>query len=147
MAAQAHRIETGPVKSGPVLHRGLPVPVMGRPMPAGTGLFVSTTVDIHGRLADRSPLRRLGWTAGSPVSFRVVEGLVVIVTSVFGGSGSVTGQAISDCRARCVTGADSRPAIGSSWWSFTVSTAWRSTRLAVEIMLLAYRQSLRGYPG
>jgi hypothetical protein len=38
--------------------------VMGRPMPAGTGLFVSTTVDIHGRLADRSPLRRLGWDRG-----------------------------------------------------------------------------------
>lgn len=58
--------------------RALPVaPVLARPRTSGA-YFTATTVDNRGRLADRSPLRVLGWTPKTQVSFKVRPGGVLV---------------------------------------------------------------------
>jgi hypothetical protein len=63
---------------------GLPVaPLRGRPA-RPVMFYVVTRMDVHGRLAARSPLRLLGWGSGCRVVFRVVESCVVVARSASG---------------------------------------------------------------
>lgn len=71
--------------------RGLPVAHLVRPARNASLHLVVTTVDGRGRLADRSPLRMLGWTAGQPVAVSLAVSALVIVVRA-GGSQAITGQ-------------------------------------------------------
>lgn len=60
--------------------RGLPVtPLLSYP-PETSSHYVVTAVDARGRLADASPVRKLAWVPGTPVTLHVVRGQVVVAT-------------------------------------------------------------------
>ena len=65
--------------------RGLPVPQLDQPASASAAYYATTTVDDRGRIGSRSPQRELGWVAGSAISFRIVEGVVVVARAASGG--------------------------------------------------------------
>ncbi|MPY81446.1 MAG: hypothetical protein GEV04_24300 [Actinophytocola sp.] len=50
-----------------------------------------TPIDCHGRLADRSPIRRLQWPAGHPVAVTIVA-CAIVVLSDRQGSYRITNQ-------------------------------------------------------
>jgi hypothetical protein len=59
---------------------GLPVtPLLTYP-PETSSHYVVTAVDARGRLADASPVRKLAWAPGTPVTLHVVRGQVVVAT-------------------------------------------------------------------
>ncbi|MCY7287530.1 MAG: hypothetical protein LH624_04605 [Cryobacterium sp.] len=58
---------------------GLPLAQLLIPPDGPAPFWVGTTADHSGRLADRSPLRYLGWAAGTAVKVRVHEASVVSV--------------------------------------------------------------------
>ena len=70
---------------------GLPIPQLTHVAPSGAGVYLTTTVDARGRLANRAPMRELGWHPGSSVSFRITEGAVILVARS-GGGHSITRQ-------------------------------------------------------
>jgi hypothetical protein len=60
--------------------RGLPVtPLLNYP-PETSSHYVVTAVDARGRLADASPVRKLAWAPGTPITLHVVGGQVVVAT-------------------------------------------------------------------
>lgn len=65
-------------ESEPVRVRGLPVPQLEPATQPSGACFHTTTVDDRGRVGVRSPLRELGWAAGAELSFRLVDGVVVV---------------------------------------------------------------------
>lgn len=58
----------------------LPVATLPEPLRGTTLYFVVTTIDRRGRLADRSPLRTLGWSPDCTVTISTVGRVVVVVT-------------------------------------------------------------------
>lgn len=70
---------------------GLPLPPLSVPTPLPSLYYTVTPIDARGRLADRSPIRALGWRPGQPVTITVTE-QVVVVTAQAGGAESITRQ-------------------------------------------------------
>lgn len=66
--------------------RGLPVPRLEPVMSAGAVSFHSTTVDDRGRVGVLAPLRELGWSTGSVLSCRLVDGVIAVSPSPPGGN-------------------------------------------------------------
>lgn len=85
-----HVLESGePAGAVPVRLDRIPDPMR---MPARESpLCVTTTPDRAGRLADRSPLRHLGWSQQTLTRFDVRSNAVVVVTAD-GSTSSITGQ-------------------------------------------------------
>lgn len=61
------------------------MPQLAQPTSVSAAYYATTTVDDRGRIGNRSPLRELGWVAGSAISFRIVEGVVVVARAASGG--------------------------------------------------------------
>ena len=70
---------------------GLPLAPLSAPMPPPSLYFTVTPVDARGRLADRSPIRALGWQPGQPITIAVGRQAIVI-TAQTGGAESITRQ-------------------------------------------------------
>jgi len=70
---------------------GLPL----APLPTTTSTpslyYAVTPIDARGRLADRSPIRALGWPPGQPITITVTQ-QAIIVTAQAGGTESITRQ-------------------------------------------------------
>jgi hypothetical protein len=70
-----------PEVAAPHSRGGLPMPAL-RPVAAAEDLYcVVTTVDAHGRLADGSPARVLGWLPGQPLTVVVAAGVIQLATA------------------------------------------------------------------
>lgn len=65
--------------------RGLPVPRLQVVSSACAVSFRTTTVDDRGRVGVLAPLRELGWTTGSVLSYRFVDGVIAVSPSPPGG--------------------------------------------------------------
>lgn len=70
---------------------GLPLPPLSAPAPPPSLYFTVTPVDVRGRLADRSPIRVLGWRPGQPVTITVLQ-QAIVVTAQAGEAESITRQ-------------------------------------------------------
>jgi hypothetical protein len=70
---------------------GLPLAALSVPTPVSSLYFTVTPVDARGRLADRSPIRALGWQPGQPITITVLQ-QAVVVTAQPGGADAVTQQ-------------------------------------------------------
>lgn len=70
---------------------GLPVPHLIDHSTQSTMRYVVTTVDCHGRLADRSPLRILGWRPHTQINLKAIRGVLIVATRSEGPH-SVTSQ-------------------------------------------------------
>jgi hypothetical protein len=70
---------------------GLPLAPLFAPMPEPSLYCAVTPIDDRGRLADRSPIRALGWPPGQPITISVVQDTVV-VSSGSPGTESITRQ-------------------------------------------------------
>jgi hypothetical protein len=63
---------------------GLPLAPLPPPMPSPSLYCVLTPIDDRGRLADRSPIRALGWPPGQPITISVVQQTVVVISGSHG---------------------------------------------------------------
>jgi hypothetical protein len=72
-------------------HSGLPVARLRSPARETKAHYVVTSVDLHGRLGDRSPVRLMGWEPGHPVAVTLAAG-VVMIASRPGAREAVTGH-------------------------------------------------------
>jgi hypothetical protein len=70
---------------------GLPLPPLLAPMPAPSLYYVVTPIDARGRVADRSPIRFLGWPPNHPIVISVAHQAIVI-THQIDGTESITRQ-------------------------------------------------------
>jgi hypothetical protein len=70
---------------------GLPLAPLLLQMPVPSLYCVLTPIDGRGRLADRSPIRAVGWPPGQPIMISVVQETVVVV-SQSDGAESITRQ-------------------------------------------------------
>jgi hypothetical protein len=70
---------------------GLPLAPLLPPMPAPSLYCALTPIDDRGRLADRSPIRALGWLPGQSITISVVQETVVVVSQSTGAE-SITRQ-------------------------------------------------------
>lgn len=70
---------------------GLPLALLLSPMPAPSLYCALTPIDNRGRLADRSPIRAIGWPPGQPITISVVQETVVVISGSTG-TESITGQ-------------------------------------------------------
>jgi len=70
---------------------GLPLAPLAVPTPPPSLYYTVTPVDARGRLADRSPIRALGWRPGQPITITVLQ-QTIVVTSQAGGAESITRQ-------------------------------------------------------
>jgi hypothetical protein len=70
---------------------GLPLAPLRAPIPAPSLYCALTPIDDRGRLADRSPIRALGWPPGQPITISVVQ-KTVVVTSESNSTESITRQ-------------------------------------------------------
>jgi hypothetical protein len=61
------------------------------PTPPPSLHYTVTPVDARGRLADRSPIRALGWLPGQPITITVLQ-RAVVVTAQAGAADAITGQ-------------------------------------------------------
>lgn len=59
---------------------GLPLAPLFPPMPVPSLHCVLTPIDDRGRLADRSPIRALGWSPGQPITISIVQLKVVVIS-------------------------------------------------------------------
>lgn len=84
-----HRPATILTDTGPTT--GLPLAPLFPPMPAPSHHCVLTPIDDRGRLADRSPIRALGWSPGQPITISIVQ-LRVVVISQSNGTEHITRQ-------------------------------------------------------
>ncbi len=69
---------------------GLPLAPLFPPMSSPSLYCAVTPIDDRGRLADRSPIRAVGWSPGQPVTISVTHESIVIVRP--GGPESITWQ-------------------------------------------------------
>jgi hypothetical protein len=72
-------------------HSGLPVARLRSPARKTKAHYVVTSVDLHGRLGDRSPVRLMGWEPGHPIAVTLAAG-AIMVTSRPGAGEAVTGH-------------------------------------------------------
>jgi hypothetical protein len=70
---------------------GLPLPPLSAPTPTPSLYYTVTPVDARGRLADRSPIRALGWRPGQPITITITQQAVVVMSQT-GGADSITRQ-------------------------------------------------------
>lgn len=61
-----------------VSRHGLPLPQFGQKLQSEMAIGAITPLDVNGRLADRAPLRALGWTAGDALTLKYRNGVVVV---------------------------------------------------------------------
>jgi hypothetical protein len=59
---------------------GLPVARLALPGRSSSTYYSITAIDGRGRLADRSPMRKLQWPAGLPITVSVVSGSIIVVS-------------------------------------------------------------------
>lgn len=59
---------------------GLPVAPLRLPSPSPSLYCAVTPIDDRGRLADRSPIRAVGWPPGQPITISVVQHTVVVIS-------------------------------------------------------------------
>jgi hypothetical protein len=105
--------------------------------------YAVTTIDDRGRLADRSPLRILGWLPESSISINVLQGAVIVVTRSRG-PGTITRQGHvrlpASVRHSCRLAPGARLLVAACP-DHDLLAAYRTSTL--EAMLLAYHMSLR----
>ncbi|MET7402993.1 AbrB/MazE/SpoVT family DNA-binding domain-containing protein [Dactylosporangium sp. NPDC005572] len=78
--------------SGSVAVAGLPIATLTSRVDTVRSIFcVVTSVDVRGRLADRSPLGVLGWSPGQAVGIRTCIGSIVVAADA-GGPYAITRQ-------------------------------------------------------
>jgi hypothetical protein len=70
---------------------GLPLAPLSVPSPAPSLYHTVTPVDARGRLADRSPIRALGWQPGQPITITVRQ-RAIVVTAQAGAADCITRQ-------------------------------------------------------
>lgn len=70
---------------------GLPLALLLPPMPAPSLYCALTPIDDRGRLADRSPIRAIGWPPGQPIAISIVQKTVVVISQP-NGTESITRQ-------------------------------------------------------
>jgi hypothetical protein len=70
---------------------GLPLPPLPQPMPTPSLYYALTPIDDRGRLADRSPIRALGWSPGEPITISVIQQAVIAISQPSGAE-SITRQ-------------------------------------------------------
>jgi hypothetical protein len=70
---------------------GLPLAPLSVATSTPSLYYIVTPVDARGRLADRSPIRALGWRPGQPITITVIR-QAMVVTSQDGGAESITRQ-------------------------------------------------------
>ena len=123
--------------------RGLPVAQLLTQVHDGSLYYVVTAIDSRGRLADRSPLRILGWLPESSISINVVQGVVIVVTRSRG-PGIITRQGHvrlpASVRHSCRLAPGARLLV-AAYPDHDLLAVY--TTSALEAMLLAYHVSLR----
>lgn len=123
--------------------RGLPVAHLLPHVQGSSTYYVLTTVDDRGRLADRSPLRELGWQPGHSISTIVFQGIIIVVTCPDGPE-IITRQGHlrlpTPVRLSCRLKAGTRLLVAASRNHDLLSVY---TTSALDTMLLAYHASLR----
>jgi bifunctional DNA-binding transcriptional regulator/antitoxin component of YhaV-PrlF toxin-antitoxin module len=60
---------------------GLPLPGLERVERGDHLSFYAATVDVRGRVGVRTPLRELGWAAGTEVGFRLLDGALLALVA------------------------------------------------------------------
>jgi hypothetical protein len=70
---------------------GLPLAPLAVPTPPPSLYYTVTPVDARGRLADRSPIRALGWQPGQPITITLLQ-QAIVVTAQTGAADSITGH-------------------------------------------------------
>src|SRR5262249_1283139 len=70
---------------------GLPLAPLALPTPTPSLYYTVTPVDARGRLADRSPIRALGWQPGQPITITLLQ-QAIVVTAQAGAADAITGQ-------------------------------------------------------
>jgi hypothetical protein len=70
---------------------GLPLAQLLLPTPTPSLYFALTPIDDRGRLAERSPIRTLGWPPGQPITISVLQETVVVISQPTGAE-SITRQ-------------------------------------------------------
>ena len=89
-------------------------PALGSvPTPPGARVYGMTTLDCHGRIADRAILQALGWPAGHRLNIHETAGTLTVVSDPHGDT-QVTGQGTCASPPRCATAAPSAPGTGCS---------------------------------
>lgn len=58
---------------------GLPLADMLEPHPDGSRHYATTTIDDRGRLADRTPLKIMGWEPGTPATISMIPVVGIIL--------------------------------------------------------------------
>jgi len=134
-----------PHRPGPEDTAGLPVARLeGKRRPARYRYFVATTVDSRGRLADRAPVKALGWTPGMSVTISVDPTTAVIVVRRSGPS-AITRQGHvrlpAPVRRRCYLSAGQRLLVVAVPEHDLLLLY---TAIAVEQMLSDYHLALSG---
>lgn len=62
------------------VHHGLPVARLRSPASSSTTYYAVSSIDVNGRLGDRSPLQTLGWGPGHPVAVSLASGTIVVAS-------------------------------------------------------------------
>ncbi|WP_245589419.1 hypothetical protein [Amycolatopsis balhimycina] len=106
----------------------LPVATLIERAPQTMAYYAVTTVDSRGRLADRSPLRVLGWSPLSRVSIETVKGELILIRRC-DGPDTITGQGHVRLPRGSGTCVDLSPAVASSSPPFRHATCWRCTSI------------------
>jgi hypothetical protein len=123
--------------------KNLPVATLLEPTQNGTLYFVVTTIDSRGRLADRSPLRVLGWSPDCTINITTV-GRAVIVATRSAGPDAVTRQGHlrlpAPVRHACRLDTGARLLVAASPDRDLLAAYPASS---VEASLLAYHKTLR----
>jgi hypothetical protein len=59
---------------------GLPIAPLFPPVPEPSFYYALTPIDNRGRLADRSPIRAVGWSPGQPPALSVIRETIVVIS-------------------------------------------------------------------
>jgi hypothetical protein len=59
---------------------GLPMPRLRSPARESTTHYAVTSIDLHGRFGDRSPIQVMGWGPGHPIAFSLTAGAIMVVS-------------------------------------------------------------------
>ncbi|WP_344412148.1 hypothetical protein [Amycolatopsis minnesotensis] len=123
--------------------KSLPTATLLEPAQSGTLYFVVTTIDSRGRLADRSPLRVLGWTPDCTITITALGRAVIVVTRS-AGPDAVTRQGHlrlpAPIRHVCRLNTGARLLVAASLDRDLLAVYPGSS---VEASLLAYHETLR----
>jgi hypothetical protein len=62
------------------VHHGLPMARLRSPASSSAMYYAVSSIDVNGRLGDRSPLQTLGWGPGHPVAVSLTSGTIVVAS-------------------------------------------------------------------